>query len=230
MDRLGEVAATTDVGVFVYDNSRGNWKLVAPAVSDASITAAYYDPTAVSYEGTGGDGRVLLRLRHGDMASIRVFPTSVMSLGMDNEGNLYAGAGDGIYTLGSLPGTWLRQSDGLGHGAIHQIRTSVSNKMLYTAGDNGLFYWSNERNEWIALTNQPIYDFAEASARGYAATTSGRILTADNMLTIDWQFVQTLGLPFTSIYTLVTDSSNNIFAGTGSDGVFRAAMALSGHQ
>ena len=220
IDRSTEAIAMTDMGVYVYDDVLSGWKPVVKAtLSGAAIKAALYDHNGISYLGTENDGIFFLDKSASTWVQCGIYPAAIMSLGMDNDGNLYAGTDGGIFEKEHHSGHWLRTSDGLGKATVYQIRWSVSNKILYAATAGGLFYLPDSGNFWIPLTKQWIYDFVETPTAYYAGTPGG-IFEAANGLGAGWGPLSTVGLPLTSIYCLALDSSGNLYAGTKHDGVF----------
>jgi ligand-binding sensor domain-containing protein len=221
-DHEGEIVAVTDNGLFVYSDSTDDWKEVAPNISSAAITTAFYNPNGITYAGTERDGVYFLEKSSAMWSQCGIYSASLTSLGMDRLGMLYAGTGSGIYRQESTGRGWRRVSDGLGRETVYQIQPSMFDPtQLYAATSGGLFYLPENGSYWIALTKQWVYNFEESSiGNAYAGSTSG-ILTAhvgDDL----WTPLQTIGLPFTKIYCLALDSSNNFFAGTRNDGVFES--------
>ena len=155
-DNLGEVVATSDIGVFVYSDSAASWKTVTPSISLTSITSAVYSPNGTAYAGTNYNGVFLLTKPFVDMGSMRIDPRPVTSIGFDGAGNLFAGTEDGVFEQ-ALEG-WLRVSDGLSHSTVYQLYYSASGKELYASTASGLFYLPQKGNylEFLLLSNGPM--------------------------------------------------------------------------
>lgn len=221
-DRLGEAVAITDMGIFVYDGATSGWKTAVPAaLSGASITRAFYDPKGTSYVGTERDGMYFLDDSTSSWVQCGIFPASVTSLCMDAASNLYAGTDDGIFEQDHNTGHWLRVSNGLSRDTVYQIHSLAPNLYISTAG--GLFYLPDNGNYWIPLTRQWTYDFVITSTYVYIGTPGGILMSYGGQDV--WISPESVGLPLTIIYSLAIDSSNNIFAGTKVDGIFKSTDA-----
>ena len=216
-NNLGEIVAITDMGIFVYNGSTSSWKSVTPAISLASITSAIYNPNGTSYAGTAEDGVFFLKNSSSAWAQCGVVPASVTSIGFDGSGNLFAGTNDGMFE--QSPVGWLRVSDGLSHSIVYQLYFSALTNRLYASTEEGLSYLPAGGNYWIPLTKQWTYDFVEAPSGDKYTGTSGGILKAlggeDS-----WSYIQSVGLPITSIYCVAVDTSKDLFAGTSYNGIF----------
>ena len=191
-DNLGEVVATSDIGVFVYSDSAASWKTVTPSISLTSITSAVYSPNGTTYAGTNYNGVFCLRSPSSTWVQCGIDPRPVTSIGFDGAGNLFAGTEDGVFEQ-ALEG-WLRVSDGLSHSTVYQLYYSASGKELYASTASGLFYLPQKGNYWNSLTQEWSYGLVESSNGDNYATTTGGILKEPAGEDI-WAFIQTIGLP-----------------------------------
>ena len=218
-DNLGEAAAVTDMGIFVYHDSTLSWKSATPEISLASITSAFYSPNGTSYAGTAGEGIFFLRNSSSAWVQCGIDPISITSIGFDSSHNLFAGTADGVFEQEPEVGTWLRTSDGLSHSIVYQLYFSASSKRLYAATEEGLSYLPADGSYWIPLTKQWTYDFVEAPSGDKYTGTSGGIVSSTGDEDI-WNIMQPVGLPITKIYCVALDTSKDLFAGTSYNGVF----------
>jgi ligand-binding sensor domain-containing protein len=220
-DHLGEIAAITTAGIFVYNDSTSSWENAVPSISSDSIVTAYYSPKGTSYAGTPQDGVFSWERSMQTWIQRGIYPAPVTSLGFDGAGVLYAGTDNGIYEPGLSSGTWLRVSDGLPRATVYQIHFSPSDRNLYASTSAGLYYLRDGLSQWNPGAGIWTYDFIESPDNNKYIGTSGGIMTSFYGGSV-WDVLQTIGLPLTSIYCLAADSSNNLFAGTLHDGVFES--------
>jgi ligand-binding sensor domain-containing protein len=217
LDNLGEAVATSDIGIFVYNDSAASWKSVAPNISLETITSASYNPNGTTYAGTGYNGVFCMRSSSSAWVQCGIDPRPVTSIGFDGSDNLFAGTEDGVFKSG--PQGWLRVSDGLTHSTVYQLYYSASSKRLYGSTAGGASYLPDKENYWVPVTEQWTYGFVESPDGVKYTGTNGGILTSIGEGDL-WTPVYTIGLPATNIYCLALDSLNDLFAGTSLNGIF----------
>ncbi len=218
-DQMGEVIAVTNNGLFVYNDSTGNWKEVAPKVSLAPMTTAFYNPNNITYAGTERDGIYFLDSTKSEWLQCGISPVSVTVIGFDGLGNLFAGVPGGVYEYPASVGRWLRVSDGLGRGDRNKIYYSSVSKRLYLSSSDGLFYLPDGGNSWIPSIEVWAYDYVEIPDLNYEYIGStGGIFRA--YYDVWSSSTPTIGLSTSRIYCLALDASDNLYAGTQYNGVF----------
>ncbi len=220
-DRSGEAVAVSDAGIAVRSAALQYWNIVAPAVSSSSITAGFYTPGGTSYAGTDVDGVFLLPKDSTSWSQCGIRPAAVTSIGFDKSWNLYVGTSDGVYRLESNTGRWIRNSNGLGHSTVYRIGYSPYNARMYAATMDGFYFQNSATKYWNPLVTQWSYNFIELPDRSIYVGTSGGIASSASGGGI-WNYQLPVGLPVSSIYAIVADSSDNLYAATAYAGVFES--------
>ncbi len=217
----GDVVAAIGGGLYVYDENTRAWDVVAGSgLSSTSITSFSYNPVGLSYAGTDRDGIFRMSDPQEGWLQCGISPASVVSLGVDQSGNLYAGTSDGIYKPGPINGTWIRASDGLNSSTVYQIQPSTFRPRVYASTSGGLFYSADSGRSWNGSYYGWTHDLIELSSGNMlAASTGGVVASVDGG--VNWSSPNSIALPKANIYALATNEYGTIYAGTGNDGVFR---------
>ena len=137
---------------------------------------------------------------------------------------LFLGTDDGVYKNTVGQNNWTHVSTGLTNMYIKSLCVSGNNLYAGTQG-GGIFKSVNDGGLWVDVsTGIPLFAnvtcFAASTGNVFAGTDNGVFVTTNNDTT--WTNIN-LGLTDTSI-TVMTASTNYLWAGTTSQGVWRRAL------
>jgi len=227
---LGDIIAGTEGGGIFRLPFKGNsWIQADNGFSNTFINVLAKSPNGTIFAGTGElFGYVYQSTNNGnDWARLNTGITNpVASLGINNNGNIFAGTlGGGILRSLNNGIDWTQVNNGLTNFNISSIAFTSTQNVFAASEGGGVFRSTDNGNNWSPVNNGIINFTMTSLAKNssdaiytgsyghgvYSTTNEGQIWISINS-----------DLPDLQIISMAINSSGHIFVGTENAGVFKS--------
>lgn len=227
------LAATKMSYIQKSTNNGANWELFSSGIANTDIRVIHKTSESLLLAGTNGDG--IFRTTNAGTSWTRTSGYwSTYTIVSEPNGNILASAGASIYRSTDQGATW--NSTALVYGGSMPIRKIAVNSSghIFAATDIGLYRSTDLGVNWTRAGYWKIFTSGSSPAVVYTVIINsvGRIFVGvgcgeergvyvSNNNGDTWQKVST-GLSINSVRALALNSSQELFAGTYYNGVFKS--------